>query len=514
MNKNKKPISLKAHLWLYFVTFAIIIMAMLWILQTFFLSTFYNTMKLNELKKVGNLISDQYDINDENFYEFWFEHSFNSGIFAQLVTDDGKLIPNFDNIPSSRYREKIKPENPKEEFKDNNIFPDKKMPHLKDAPGRFNHNFSYLDLDEFAERIQKSPKQKVSYVVEPDGKRGAYAVYGTYLGEIDGNSVYLSLISPLERTDTTRKVIQTQLLIASIIAILMGFALAYFIARRFSKPVEEMNRGAACLAKGDYSVQFKEGSYREVDELARTLNYATTELSKTEELRRDLISNVSHDLRTPLTIIKSYAELIRDISGENPEKRQKHTGVIIDEANNLSLLVNDMLDLSKIQSGTMVMEPTDFELKNLAEQTLKRFDYYSETQGIVFETHYQSAGHVVGDERRIEQVIYNLVANAVNYTGDDNRIIITITETDNSVRFCVKDTGAGIPEDELDRVWDRYYRASETRKREKMGTGIGLSIVKNILLQHDAEFGVISKEGSGSSFWFELKKSEDFTELT
>ena len=103
MKKIKKNISLKAHLWLYFGTFAIIIMLMLWVLQTLFLGAFYNGMKLNELEKVGNLISKQYDLNSDDFYEFWFEHSFNSGIFARLVTEDGESIPNFDNMPGGRF---------------------------------------------------------------------------------------------------------------------------------------------------------------------------------------------------------------------------------------------------------------------------------------------------------------------------------------------------------------------------------------------------------------------------
>lgn len=518
MKKIRKNISLKAHLWLYFGTFAIIIMVMLWILQTLFLGAFYNGMKLNELEKVGNLISNQYDLNSEDFYDFWFEHSFNSGIFARLVTEDGESIPNFDNIPGGRYRNLIQGKAPiSPNPSDNNDSKESNSEKVLEGiqhrdgkpmlpPDRRNRDFVFLDMDEVVSKIRSSTKGKVSYVVESEGKRGSYAVYGTYLGESEGKKVYLTLISPLERTDITRKVIQTQLIIASIAAILMGFAIAYFIARRFSKPIENMNKTALLLAKGNYDVEFLEGSYREVEELAGTLNYATKELSKTEELRRDLISNVSHDLRTPLTIIKSYAELIRDISGENPEKRTKHTEIIIEETNNLSLLVNDMLDLSKMQSGTMPMEKGEFVLVELVQQTLKRFAYYSENKGIIFETNFASEATVLGDERRIEQVIYNLVVNAVNYIGEDNRIIVSLSESKTGIRFSVRDNGCGIAQEELDHVWDKYYKASETHQREKIGTGIGLSIVKNILIAHDADFGVISEKGKGSEFWFELKK--------
>lgn len=496
----KKPTSLKAHLWLYFCTFAVIIMIMLWILQTLFLSAFYNSMKLTELEKTGALIKEQYNVGDEDFYEFWFRHSFDSGVFAQVVYEDGSSLRNAYNIPDSPKTEDEnkteKGENPKPPNSDG--APRRPMPRKQDR--------GYWNYTEFISEIQASAKGETSRIVEGDERRGSFAVYGTAIGELEGKKVYLFLMSPLERTDTTRKVLQTQLIIASFISIILALAIAYFIARRFSKPVEKINHGAKRLAKGDYSVRFENGSYREIDELSDTLNYATMELSRTEELRRDLISNVSHDLRTPLTIIKSYAELIRDISGSNEEKRTKHTEVIIEEANNLSLLVNDMLDLSKIQSGTLKMEMVSFNLKNLVEATIRRFDYYCENHGFKFVLSTDFDCTVTGDERRMEQAIYNLVANAINYTGEDKTVTISLEDAGDNVRFAVKDTGCGIDASEIDLVWDKYYRSSEKHTREKIGSGIGLSIVKNILKSHEASFGVSSQKDVGSEFWFEMKK--------
>ena len=207
MKKISKNISLKAHLWLCFGTFAIIIMGMLWILQTLFLGAFYNGMKLNELEKVGNLISNQYDINSEDFYDFWFEHSFNSGIFARLVTEDGESIPNFDNIPGGRYRNSIQGKAPiSPNFPDNNDSKESNSEKVLEGiqhregkpmlpPDRRNRDFVFLDMDEVVSKIRSSTKGKVSYVVESEGKRGSYAVYGTYLGESEGKKVYLTLIS-------------------------------------------------------------------------------------------------------------------------------------------------------------------------------------------------------------------------------------------------------------------------------------------------------------------------------
>jgi len=512
-NKNKKSISLKAYLWIYFGIFAVIIMLVLWVLQTFFLSAFYNTMKLDELEKAGHIISEQYDLNDEDFYTFWFEHSFNSGIFAQLVTENGDIVRNFENVPisdrKSEYEEYKKFENIKQNPPDTMGHDTGKSDNGPHFPHK-NHfgNRGFMSSEDFEDFLEQTKREgKISYIVESQGDRGAYGIYGKYLGDLDGQKIYLCLISPLERTDTTRKVLQTQLIIASLLAVVLALIIAYFIAKRFSKPVERITKGAKKLAEGDYEVKFNKGAYREIDELADTLNYATGELSKTEELRRDLISNVSHDLRTPLTIIKSYAELIRDISGKNDEKRTIHSNVIIEETNTLSQLVSDMLDLSKIQSGTLPMDMKPFSMKDLVEQTLKRFDYYSENHGIVFEVQCNTNGQTVGDERKIEQVIYNLVANAINYTGEDKVVCVKLDENENAVRFSVTDTGCGIKEEEIDLVWDKYYKSSDNHKREKIGSGIGLSIVKNILLAHNARFGVESEVGEGSTFWFELNKS-------
>ena len=251
------------------------------------------------------------------------------------------------------------------------------------------------------------------------------------------------------------------------ISVLLASVLAYFIARRLSKPIEKITDSAQKLAKGDYGIAFESGTYREINELAQTLNRTSEELSKTEELRKDLISNISHDLRTPLTIIKSYAEMIRDISGSNEEKRNVHTGVIIDETNRLSLLVSDLLDLSKIQSGTVAMNKAPFDIGEAAGAILSTFKIYEEKHGYKFTAELETTQNAIGDRRRIEQVIYNLIANAINYTGDDKQVFITAKDVGDKIYFSVRDTGVGIPQDEIDRVWDKYYKSAPVRAWER-----------------------------------------------
>jgi len=475
--------SLKSHLWFYFCTFAVIIMLILWVLQIFFMNTFFNSMKLNELEKTGSEIANHYELNKDDFYKYWFEHSYKFGIFAHIISENGDITRNYNTTP------KFQEDAGKPPRVENRGFVDRVM------------------FENFITKMKNASSNEVSYIEKNRENRDAFAVYGAYLGKLDGEKMYLFLSSPLERTDTTRKVLQTQLITVTVISVFLALILAYFIAKRLSKPIENITETSHELAKGNYDVNFEHASYLEINELADALNYTATELSKTENLRRDLISNVSHDLRTPLTIIKSYAEMIRDLSGNNEEKRNKHTGVIIDETNRLSLLVNDMLDLSKAQSGTMEMEVKPFDISKTVKAILGRFSVYAENEGYIFEFKNNSSLIALGDEKRIEQVIYNLIGNAVNFTGEDKKVFVSVEERDEKIAFSVRDTGKGIPKDELERVWDKYYKSSATHRKRAVGTGIGLSIVKNILIAHNARYGVESEINKGTEFWFELNKS-------
>ncbi|MDP4119380.1 MAG: HAMP domain-containing sensor histidine kinase, partial [Bacillota bacterium] len=285
---------------------------------------------------------------------------------------------------------------------------------------------------------------------------------------------------------------------------LMAFLLSYFFAKKLAKPIVNITKSAKELGKGNYSVEFERSNYTEIDELAQVLNNTARELAKTDTLRRDLMANVSHDLRTPMTIIKSYAEMIRDLSGNIPEKRTAHTQVIIDESDRLQALVNDILDLSKLEAGTARITSEEFNISREVKEIVNRFHVFSETQGYTFTEDIDDDLFVFADEHTIAQVIYNLISNAVNYTGDDKKVEISLKRNGNKVKFSVKDTGDGIKPEEQELVWQRYYRASESHKRTKIGTGVGLSIVHNILENHKATYGIDSTYGEGSIFWFEL----------
>jgi signal transduction histidine kinase len=251
---------------------------------------------------------------------------------------------------------------------------------------------------------------------------------------------------------------------------------------------------------------FEGGHYSEIIKLADTLNYTSQELARADNMQKDLIANVSHDLRTPLTMVKSYAEMIRDLSGDDPVKRNEHLRVIIDEADRLNLLVTDLLELSQMQSGRQSLSFTSFSMRETIENLLPPYRIFAERENFELTFRANGDGAVTGDESKIKQVLSNLITNAVKFSGDKKLIEIELVETDEAVRCSVRDYGAGIPKRELKNIWRRYYKASGNYLRSAEGTGLGLSIVKEILTLHGAKFGVDSEPGRGSIFWFELAR--------
>ena len=369
-------------------------------------------------------------------------------------------------------------------------------------------------LGDIQNAIKNSPNNELDFRVEDEKTKQSVLFYAAKAQDnVTNKAAYIYVMSQLGPIDSVIAVMQKQFVMITLIALLMSALIAYVIAYRFSRPVEKLTRSARELALGNINVDFEtDEAFGEISDLSKALSYATGEIAKSNEFRRELMANVSHDLRTPLTMIKMYAEMIRDISGDNKEKREKNLKIIIDETDRLSLLVNDILELSKIEA---VDRKFDFKAFNIIEtitKILERFSVMRE-QGYLFELEAPEMVYVLGDEARIEQVIYNLLSNAINYTGEDKRIIIKITKKFDCAKIEIIDTGKGIPEDELANIWDRYYR-SKTHIRSQVGTGLGLSIVKTILIGHNSDFGIESTIGVGSDFWFELKLPENSTNKT
>lgn len=360
------------------------------------------------------------------------------------------------------------------------------------------------------ERLEEEEKLETLY----EGA-GEY-IYGAQI-ELFEEDVYLYVIKSFEVTQNVSSELTARTLIMCIFIFVLSWALSAVVSGWFTKPIIEMKKKATALAQGDFNVDFHGDDYgQELIELANALNFARDELSKVDTMQKELIANISHDFKTPLTMIKAYASMIIEISGDIPEKRNKHAQVIVAEADRLTSLVTDLLELSKIRSGMETLKEEVFDMSSHVNEILSRFQYLAEKKGYVFHASIDKGLYTSGDKLKLGQVLYNLIGNAVNYTGDNKRVFVQLQRgTGNVFRFSVTDTGKGIKEEDLSTIWDRYYRTSETHKRPVQGTGLGLSIVKTILERHQFNFGVNSEVGVGSTFYvdFPLVAEETAEEL-
>lgn len=453
--------SLKFKLWAYFALFAALLMLILWFLQIFFLNTYYEEMKISETDKIAREIVSEYGQPD--FFQTIEDTLNKNDFYIHVETSDGTIM-----------------------------FSPYSKTYIKEM------------LDVKQRLLSKPSSQSISMIV-PGHESGTNTLaYGAILDDSPENMVILYLFSPLYPVETTVGILINQLVYVTIISLLLAFAVSIYLSNRITKPIINITNSASKLAEGKYGIDFEGGHYSEIIRLADTLTYTSKELAKADNLQKDLIANVSHDLRTPLTMVKSYAEMIKDISGDNPIKRAQHLQVIIDEADRLSLLVNDLVELSKMQSGVDTLSISRFNLRESVENLFNAYRIFSEKEDYVLTLNSDDEVWVHGDESRLKQVFSNLLNNAIRYSNASKNITINLFQQGKVTRCEVKDSGQGIEPNELPHIWDRYYKASSNHSRTTTGTGLGLSIVKEIFLLHNATFGVESEVGQGSTFWFEL----------
>lgn len=357
--------------------------------------------------------------------------------------------------------------------------------------------------DEMVDELKASKSGMIFFQVDDDTKESF--LLATYVGTADDPSGYIFIYAFLEPTGTTTQILANIFLMSSLVIIFVSLVVAVIISTSISKPIISISKSADKLITGDFDVKPSSRDYSEIVVLTDNLNKASAEISKTEKLRKDLLANISHDLRTPLTMIKAYAEMIRDLSGNNPEKREKHLGVIIDETDRLTLLVNDILNLSKLQSGNVELDRKVINFSSLLRDIVSRFSMLDETK---IELNCDKDIHINADSKQLGQAVYNLIINAINYSGVDTVTVNLYGVGLSNVRFEVSDKGVGISADQLPYIWDRYYKVnrSENYKRAVKGTGLGLSIVKSVFECHGFRYGVESEEGSGTTFWFECPR--------
>lgn len=468
---KQRNISIKWKIFLYLVGFCFLLLCILWLFQTVFLENAYKSIKLSEIKKDSASLAEY--IRNGDWAGLREELSGRGDLYVEVWdSQSGTLLVAgalADGMPQSlSWREK---------------------------------QALLAQVEKDGAAVLQRYSDRYPAGAPMDRESILYAVPLQSAGEIRQLLLVSAFISPVNATVTT---LRLQLVYISGIMLLLSVGLALLMSRRVSHPIEALNAAAKELGKGNYATPFCGDGYREIAELAGTLGEAAKELAKTEALRRDLIANVSHDLRTPLTLITGYGEMMRDLPGETTSENMQ---LIIDEAKRLSSLVDDLLDLSRLQSGAQPFLPEYFDLTAKTREIIGRFARLCEREGyiILFE---QDENIVVNaDPRRIEQVIYNFLINAVTHTGPDKTILVRQLVQNGNITIEVTDRGEGIAPEDLPQIWERYYRVDKVHKRAHTGSGLGLSIVKTILDSHPGvEYGVTSRLGAGSTFWFSLSR--------
>jgi len=293
--------------------------------------------------------------------------------------------------------------------------------------------------------------------------------------------------------------------------IVFMFSLLILWIFRFSvaKPLKAITTAANEYAAGNLKYTVKVDSEDEMGYLANTLNFMAHELSNSEDYQRKFIANVSHDFRSPLTSIRGYLEAIID-GTIPPESHEKYLNIVISETERLASLTQDMLSLNSLDQRVMLLEYTDFDITSIIKNTCSTFEGACSNRNIDFNLIFLDFFvYVYADMGKIQQVIYNLVDNAIKFSKDNSTITIEVYEKHEKVFISVKDTGVGIPKENLKQIWTRFFKSDESRGKDKRGTGLGLSIVKEIIQAHNETIDVISTEGVGTEFIFRLSKAKN-----
>lgn len=528
--KERKPISVKWKIFVTLVFFIVIIIAVLWFFQVFFLEKFYMFIKSNSVKKaaseVNEVITQKLDGSlDMESYKTKISNISRNGDFCVIVYDEdtskdpimgnesdgkcmlsksasyaahadvidelkGEALSQKDGIASRLIEDTAKVEVPFESFRFSLTKEGLMIPRPEAFPSRLTSDIRDNGRNKQNMKISKGV-QNMTYISVVTGSNSHMKI-----------SVINAQLTPVNATIET---IKTQFIIIAAILTVVALMLAFYLSRKIARPIISINNGAKTLATGQYDVAFSGKGYLEIEELSNTLNYASRELRKVENLRRELIANMSHDLRTPLTMISGYGEVMRDIPGENtPENVQ----IIIDETKRLTNLVNDMLDLSKLQAGVQELNAVSMNLTDEIRSIIERYETLLKQDEYDIRFEYREDVIIQGDVIKLDQVIYNLINNAINYSGEDHQVIVKQLLEQGRVRIEIIDHGPGIEKDKLAYIWERYYKVDKTHVRSQVGSGLGLSIVKAVLELHKAEYGVLSEEGVGSTFWFSLPYSK------
>lgn len=344
-------------------------------------------------------------------------------------------------------------------------------------------------------------------------------IYGT----LDNGSQILMQVT-LDSIQENVRIFNRFVQIVGIIMLIISIVIVYFIASGFTKPVKELSSVAEKMSNMDFSVKYSGHDRSEIGLLGHSINKMSDKLEqniselkaanielqrdielkdKSEEMRSEFLSNVSHELKTPLALVQGYAEGLKEGISDDPESMEYYCDIIIDETNKMNNMVKKLLTLNQIEFGN---EPINVEHINISEfikTILKSYSLRIEQKGIKLTSEIEEPLFAWFDEMQLEEVFVNFLSNAMNHCSGDKFIHVSAHLDNENIIIRIFNTGLNIPEDDLERIWEKFYKVDKARTREYGGNGIGLSIVKAILDRYEAKYGVENKS-DGVVFWFVL----------
>ena len=472
-----KDKGIRFYLLVSFVTLSVSIVLVLGLLQIGLIKPYYRQTKMNSTRAMIDTLQQELlsqDGGTEEDVENAFQQTVENGACVVIYNSNGKKVYSADLL----------------------------------GAGCILNQTDTLDTNELIASTQETGEYSLNIVNTLTSQE--MLVFGKKVEETLG-TYYVFMNTALEPVDSIITFFSRQYSIYVIFVIIASFIFSFWVSGKIARPIQNMKKEANKLSNAQYETNFEGGAFLETKELATTLNKASKELAKTEELRRDIMANVSHDIRTPITNIRAYAEMIRDISGDNPKKRNQHIQTIIKETEFMNTLVDQMSELSQMQSGMYQLHKSNVDIVNVIHRVVDMDGPSIQEAQLQVVLDVPESLIIYADEIKITEVLHNYVTNAIKHSYNQGKITIRafLLQDEETVRVEVIDEGEGIEEEELSKIWDRYHKASRSFYRSLNSTGLGLSIVKAILDAHGAKFGVISKVGQGATFWFEMQETHE-----
>jgi len=474
--------SIRTKLWLGMMVLVGMIMIILWLFQIVFLDKFYSVLEIGAVKKYAESISTQIstftNINqiktEESILEQIDDYSFEKQVAVEIINSDYEVV-------------------------------------YQGTSGN-NGNLSGMMKDNFNEVVKNALAGKIVQQKVTHPKYGyEFMMMGIPIQNEKSGQSALVVTMPMASLDETTAILKGQLIMITGILLVISLLISYILSKKIAAPISKIGQQVDGYARGEYQIRTKNEDDDEIGKLARQMNSMGEALIRNDLLQKELIANVSHELRTPLTLIRGYAETLRDVTGSDPVKRETQLDIIIEESKRLGSIVEDILNLSRLQAGAVTLIREEFSLKEMLKLMKEHFGIDEKGRKLELSGVESLKEGVEGDENKIRQVFYNLIGNALHHSHENQVVVVAVIPQEKNIRIEVRDQGQGITEEDLEHVFERYYKGKRIDGQSSEGTGLGLAIVKSILDMHNVLYGVKSEVGEGTVFWFELAKANSHT---